>query len=174
MMKRILLMILLVAMIFSINASPQNADAWNFEPVLIGPVLMLDPCFGADFSIDLSDCSGFDQESGSTWYRQAISCDIAVEGLGGRLITEYVRKTTTVNSTDKVWVRLQDQIIIEDTEGEIVLTIWGHSYNTEYNQWGAEGMASNIIDGDFNPIDVKVKYKYSNFNGVTKICFWIL
>ncbi len=54
------------------------------------------------------------------------------------------------------------------------MTIWGNSYNTDYNHWGGRGMTVDILDASFVPVDLDLKYKFSNWNSVYNLCFWVV
>ncbi|MCP4682094.1 MAG: hypothetical protein GY864_07160 [Desulfobacterales bacterium] len=183
-MKKNVLLIFLFSLILFGNANPAFAadPVVRLEPAatslndlyfvdsVVGVLAALNPCSGADITIPLDDCDYFDAETGADWYRKVMSCDLQIEGVSvGRLISEYLRLATTEDSEENVWVQIRDQIIVNDA-----LTIWGNSYNTEYNHPGAEGMATNILDASFNKVDMDLKYKYSLWNDVFSICFWAI
>ncbi len=183
-MKRsILLIILLSVILFGQTNSAIAADAAPLSPVVtsLDPVYTVDnineyvaalqdPCSGALFELQLANCTFFDAEAGADWYRKVMSCDIQIDGVTvGRVISEYLRLATTEDSDEKIWVQIRDQMVFDGA-----LTIWGNSYNDTYNHWGAEGMSVNILDSGFNSIENKIKYKYTFFNEVYKLCLWLV
>ncbi len=167
-------LILIATSIFSVNSSKALSSAslkpeFYVDPIVVLAPVLSDPCFSANYKFPLENCLSIAPDTGTTWYKKTISCDAMYDGTKtGKLISKYFRYSETVGSDEKIYVTIEDQIIFD------TLTAWGRSVNDTYNHWGAMGVTSNILGSDFTPVDLKLKYLYSDYNSIPQICFWEL